>query len=156
MTGIEKYILNLDNLDIASLLENWTWLTREKSIVALTKAGDILLKGRTDELYFLDIGIGEIKLISQNYHDFFQNHLSEKVTEELLMPNLVEKLERKYSVLKPGQIFSYNLMPILGGLYDETNMFPLDIYEHFGITGEVHNRLKNLPNGTSIKIDFEK
>ncbi len=156
MTEIEKYILNLDNLVLDKLLENWTWLTGEKCIVAITKAGDMLLKDRNNELHFLDTGLGVIKLISQNYQDFFQNHLSEKVTEELLLPNLIEKLERKYTKLKPGQIFSYNLMPILGGLYDETNMFPLDIYEHFGLTGEIHNKIKNLPDGTSIKIDFKK
>jgi len=141
---------------LARLLENWTWLTSEKSIVALTKSGDILLKDRNDKLYFLDVGIGEIKLISQNYQDFFQNHLSENVTEEMLMPNLIDKLERKYTNLKPGQVFSYNLLPILGGQYDESNIFPVDIYEHYSLTGIIHNKIKNLPDETRIKIDFEK
>ena len=107
-------------------------------------------------MYFLDTGLGEIKLISQNYLDFSQNHLSENVRAELLMPNLVDKLERKYTNLKPRQVFSYKLLPILGGLYDENNMFPLDIYEHFGLTGIIHNRIKDLPDETRIKIDFEK
>ncbi len=156
MTEIEKYILNFDNLDLTGLLENWTWLTGEKSIVAITKAGDMLLKDRNNELYFLDTGLGEIKLISQNYLDFSQNHMSENVIEELLMPNLVDRLDRKYTNLKPGQVYSYNLLPILGGIYDETNMFPLEIYEHFGLTGEIQNKIKNLPDGTRIKIEFEE
>jgi hypothetical protein len=156
MTEIEKYILNLDNLDLSGLLESWIWLTGVKTIVALTKAGDVLFKDRNNELYFLDTGIGEMKLISHNYLDFFQNQLSEKVMDELLMPDLVDNLQRKYTNLKPGQVYSYNLLPILGGLYDEINMFPLDIYEHFGLTGEIHNKIRNMPDGTGIKIEFEK
>ena len=156
MTEIDKSILKFDNLDLTRLLESWTWLTGGKSIVALTKVGDMLLKDRNNELYFLDAGNGEIRLISHNYIDFFQNQLSENVLAEILLPNLVDKLDSKYTNLKPGQVYSYHLLPILGGLYNETNMFPLDIYEHFGLTGIIHNRIKDLPDETRIKIDFEK
>lgn len=149
---IEKYLIPLDKLDLAKVLSTWTWLTGDKSIVALTKSGDVLLKDTIGHLYFLDVGGGTIEFKADNYKDFFEKKLSYELTEELLLPIVVDKLEQHGIKLIPGQVYSYTLLPIIGGTYDEKNMFAVDLYEHYNLTGEMHFQLKDSPDGTDVKI----
>jgi hypothetical protein len=152
----QKYILTLDNLDLAKIMSSWTWLIgNDKTVVALTKAGDAIIKDNFEKLYFLDVGCGELNLISDNYLDFTHAKLKEETMEELLLPGLVDKLERENIILKPMQVYSYTLLPILGGKYDENNMYTLDIYEHYNLTGDLHYQLKDNPDGTRVDIEVK-
>jgi hypothetical protein len=150
---IEKYLIPTDDLNLTKIVSTWTWLTGDKSIVALTKSGDALLKDENGHLYFLDVGCGTFELKASNYRDFLDKKLSYDLTEELLLPTVVDKLEQHGIILKPGQVYSYNLLPIIGGTYDEKNMFALDVYEHFNLSGEIHFKIKNMPDGTRVEIN---
>jgi hypothetical protein len=152
---IEKYLIPTDKLDLSKVLSTWTWLTGDKSIVALTKSGDALLKDTSGHLFFLDVGCGTIELKANNYRDFFDNKLSYELTEELLLPAVVDKLEQHGIILKSGQIYSYTLLPIMGGTYDENNMFAVDLYEHYNLTGDIHFQIKDTPDGTKVEIRVE-
>lgn len=149
---IEKYLIPTDKLDLTKVLSTWTWLTGDKSVVALTKSGDALLKDGDGHLYFLDVGGGTIEFRANNYHDFLKNKLSYELTEELLLPSVVDKLEQHGIRLEPGQVYSYIKLPIIGGTYDEKNMYALDIYEHYNLSGEIHFLLKDLPDGTYLEL----
>lgn len=152
MTKIEKYTVCIDNLDLNRIINSWTWLTGAKRVVALTKAGDMLLADSSDKLYFLNIGVGSIELVCENYNDFFENKLDAILLEEILMPDLVDELETRKAKLKPGQVYSYAMLPIYGGTYDVKNMGPIDLYEHYELTGTIHYKIKDLPEGTPIKV----
>ena len=152
MTKIEKYTVCIDNLDLNRIINSWTWLTGAKRVVALTKAGDMLLADSSDKLYFLNIGVGSIELVCENYNDFFENKLDAILLEEILMPDLVDELETRKAKLKPGQVYSYAMLPIYGGTYDVKNMGPIDLYEHYELTGTIHYKIKDLPDGTPIKL----
>ncbi len=152
---IEKYLIPTDKLDFSRILSTWTWLTGDKSIVALTKSGDALLKDNNGNLYFLDVGGGTIELKSNNYSDFFDNKLSYELTEELLLPAVVDKLEQHGITLREGQVYTYSLLPIIGGTYDEKNMFALDLYDHYNLTGDIHFQIKDTPDGTKVEIKVE-
>ena len=103
------------------------------------------------KLWFLDVGYGNIKLISNNFSDFFNRKLNEDVIKEVLLPQLIDNLESEYR-LKSNEVFGYTLLPIFGGHYDNKNMYPLDIYEHYELCGEIHLKIKDLPDGTSIQM----
>ncbi|MES2430763.1 MAG: T6SS immunity protein Tdi1 domain-containing protein [Bacteroidota bacterium] len=150
---VEKYIIPLDKIDLAKILSTWVWLTSSKSIVGLTKSGDALLKNEQDHLFFLDVGGGTCEFKADNYQDFFDQKLNYELTEELLLPVLVDKLELHGIILKPKQVYSYIILPIIGGAYDEKNIYAVDLYEHYNLTGEMHFQLKDLPDGT--KVDTE-
>lgn len=149
---LEKYLIPTNDLNLMRILSTWTWLTVDKSIVALTKIGDALLKDNDGHLYFLDVGCGTLELKANNYNDFFKKKLDYELTEELLLPVVVDNLEKHGIKLKPGQVYSYTLLPILGGTYNEKNMFAVDIYEHYNLTGEIHFQLKDKPDGTHANI----
>jgi hypothetical protein len=153
--NIQDYLIPLDKLDLKKVLSTWTWLTGDKSIVALTKAGDALLKDKIGGLYFLNVGFGTIELKSNNYHDLFDKKLGYELTDELLFSVIVDMLELHGKILKEDQVYSYIMLPILGGAYNEENMFPCDIYEHYNLTGEIHLEIKDKPDGSKVEIIVE-
>ena len=153
MTNIKTYIISLDDIDLKRILETWTWLTGEnKTVIALTKLGDALLKDTDNKLYFLNTGEGDLKTISENYMDFINAKLDNEVYEELFLPTLVDELNRNDKQLLPKQVYSFYKLPLLGGTYDTENIYVLNLYEHYNLTGEIHLQLKDLPDGTKINI----
>jgi len=156
LPNIQNYTLPLASIDRSKILSSWTWLIGDQcSIVALTKAGDALLKDTEGHLNFLDIGQGTLSFISNNYLDFEEDNLSEEVLDEVLLPLLVDQLEANNLVLKPGQVYSYRLLPILGGEYDDTNMYAGNLYEHFSLSGKMHAQIKDAPDGTRFRLELE-
>ena len=152
---IEKYLIPITNIDLERIISSWQWLAIDKTIVAITKSGDILLKDKNDFLFLLITSLGTIEYKMDDYHDFFNNKASYDLLEDLLLPSLVDKLENNGLILLEEEVYSYTLLPILGGAYDETNIFALNLYEHFMLTGLIHSQIRDKPDGTIAEIKFE-
>jgi hypothetical protein len=156
LPNIQKYTLPLASIDLSKILSSWTWLIGDQcSVIALTKAGDALLKDAEGHLNFLDIGQGTLTFISNNYLDFEEANLSEDIMDEVLLPLLVNQLEANNLVLKPGQVYSYRLLPILGGEYAETNRYAGNLYEHFSLSGKMPAQIKDAPDGIRFRLELE-
>ncbi len=154
MTDIKTYIISLGDIDLKRILETWTWLTGEnKTVIALTKLGDALLKDTDNKLYFLNTAEGSLKIISENYLDFIDLKLDNEVYEELFLTKLVDELNRNYKLLSPKQVYSFYKLPLIGGTYDMENIYAVNLYEHYNLTGEIHLQLKDMPDGTKININ---
>jgi hypothetical protein len=153
---ISKYLIPLDNIDLTKIISTWTWLTEEKEIIALTKSGNALLKDKVGRLYFLDTGSGVFKYKGENYNDFFENNLDEEIAEEMLLPTIIDQLESDEMKLGPDQVYSFTILPVLGGSFDAENRFIVNIYEHYNLTGDIHFQLKDLPDGTKVEINVKK
>jgi hypothetical protein len=52
--------------------------------------------------------------------------------------------------LGPGECFGYKVPPVLGGEVNLNNFEPTDLQVHFGILGQIHRQVKDLPHGTPI------
>jgi hypothetical protein len=144
MTDLNRYTISLETVNLKKVLSTWIWLTGEdKTIIAITIGGDAVLKDPKNNLYFLDVGGGELILISDNYLDFTEDKLSAEDMEELLLIELIAEMNHEDMKLAPGQVFSYTLLPLLGEAYDGKNMLPVDLYEHFSLAGEMHYKMKD-------------
>jgi len=51
-----------------------------------------------------------------------------------------------------GQLYSYKILPIIGGDYSVDNFEPMDIEVHFSFTGQIHKQIKDLPSGTKVEF----
>ena len=144
MINKDHYLLPLNGLNLTRILGSWIWLIgANKTVVALTKSGDMLLTDGSGNLYFLDTGSGRMEMVAKNYLYFLENKLSDELLDELVMPNLVDKLNVDGIALNAGQVYSYLILPILGGAYDGSNIYPLEIYEHYNLTGEMHQKIRD-------------
>ncbi|HEX8546199.1 MAG TPA: T6SS immunity protein Tdi1 domain-containing protein [Cytophagaceae bacterium] len=153
MASLHDYLVPIEKLNLGQLLETWKWLTgKDKTVIALTKMGDAILKDSNNSLYHLDTGGGEIELKSKNYLDFFEGKLEGEEYELILLPNLVEELKDKGQMLGMYQVYAFIKIPLLGGTYNTDNIYIVDLYEHYSLTGEFHFKLKDLPAGTDVEV----
>ena len=156
MKHYNSYIISLTDIDLSMILKTWKWLIEaDKTIIALTKMGDASLKDNDNKLYHLDTGLGELNGICENYYDFMEGKVDAKIYDEILLPYLVDELEKCGKILNPKQVFAYYKIPLIGGAYEKGNIYSLNVYEHYSLTGEIHLQLKGLSNGTKIEFVTE-
>ncbi len=68
----------------------------------------------------------------------------------MVRPQLVGDILATGKRLQPGQCFGYKVPPVLGGEVEPDNFEPTDLQVHFGILGQIHREVKDLPEGTPI------
>jgi hypothetical protein len=151
---------NLDDLTVKfnsdtsnRLTENWTWLIgSDKKVLLVTIIGDMFVMDKSKRVYWLDVGTGEFKLVADCIDDFEEKLKNVEQVNEWFMIELATALRHSHNKLKDGQLYSYKMLPIIGGEYSPDNFAPLDIIEHFGYTGAIHKQIKDLPDGTKVEI----
>lgn len=156
MLDKEKYLVPAEPYENSTLLSEWKWLTGEDMrVIALTKTGDCLLQNKDNNLLFLDTGFAHITFISDDWHDFPDRNLSIETLEQILQNEVVDHLEECGVILKEGEVYSFKTLPVLGGEYDEKNMFPMNVVEHFKSTGKAQFKIKDLPVEPDVEEETE-
>jgi len=143
-----RYTVNLTHIDHKKLLDPWRWLIGEdKQIIVVTKIGDVVLKDPDNKLYLLSTADGTIEHLSNYADDFFKNRLSAQQYYEIFQPRFIEDLEdteQGNKKLKEGEVYAYNILPILGGSYILENICIVEIYAHFASTAQIHKDIDEL------------
>ena len=150
--------ITLDDLTVknnqshsSSLTEDWLWLVgKDKRPILISAIGDLFLEDESKKIYWLDTGAGNLELIADNIQDFQEKLQNNELANEWLLINLVINLKESGKILDEGQIYTYKILPVLGGEYTVDNFEPTDIEVHFSVTGQLHRQIKDLPPGTKI------
>ena len=112
----------------------------------------MFIADKTGKVYWLEIGGGELNLIAGTNQEFNDKLKDIDHVNEWFLIELTTELKNSTKKLKDGQLYSYKKLPIIGGDYTVDNFAPRDIEEHFGYTGRIHKQIKDLPDGTRVKI----
>ncbi len=151
LPGYKKLFKDINKIDIKDICSSWQWnLFEQKSVVAISCTGDIYLTGKDGTVNWLHTGTAEIIRIANDMKDF-----------EILLNNpksghfwgqtvLVEGLISKGKILKENEVYSFKIIPALGGDYSLENFEPTDISVHFALTGQINEQIRNLSDGTVI------
>lgn len=144
--------VNFNHLNREELLSEWRWLIGPtKQPILLAAIGDAYLQDAEDgTIHLLDVGGGAVEQIADSV-DEFQALLgdSEFVTDSFV-PGTIVQLRNAGKTLEAGQIYSYVQPPVLGGAYSIENLTPTDISVHYSVLGQIHEQVKDLPEGTPI------
>lgn len=151
--SLDDLTVEFDNDTSDRLTENWTWLIgTNKKVLLVSIIGDMFLTDNNKRVYWLDVGGGEFKLVADTIRDFEERLKDIEQVNEWFMIDLVTELRQSEKKLKHGQVYSYYKLPIIGGDYTADNFAPLSIEEHFVYLGDIHKQIKDLPDGTKVKI----
>ena len=156
--SIQQLTKDTRNVDLEDICSCWQWcLTDQKAVALISNVGDMFLIGKDDTINWLDTGTGELKKIAENVQQFEQLLNDETNIDNWFLPRLVEQLIESGKILKENEVYSFKVLPVLGGDYSIDNLEPIDISVHFAFTGQICEQLKDLPEGTKINsIKFEK
>jgi hypothetical protein len=144
--------VNFAHIDRAALLVDWQWMIGgHKLPILVTAMGTVFVQDTQDgRISLLDPGEGKLREIADSI-EAFQQLLSDQ--EFVLTEFLVEdfaSLRNGGTSLAPGQVFGFVQPPVLGGSFDVGNLEPTDVQIHFSLSGQIHQQVKNLPDGAPV------
>jgi len=155
--SLEHLIKEIDTVDIADITSSWQWcLGNMHAVVTISCLGDMFLIGDDNAVYWLQTDRGKLSKVAENFEEY-QKFLSySEKTDDWFLPSLVEKLLNADKTLKPNQVYSYKMLPVLGGEYTVENIEPVDMSVHFSFSGQICEQIKDLPDGTKVNFNFIK
>src|SRR5262249_28104103 len=135
-----------------AVLDDWRWLVGpELQLWRVTKAGDALLRKSADgPIHFLDVMAGKVERVADNEAAFERAVTLPENADRWLMPEVVDG--QAALGMQPGadECLSFRHPPVLGGQIDPGNSETCSVLVHFSIAGQIHQQVKDLPQGTKI------
>jgi hypothetical protein len=136
-----------------NLLAEWRWLLGGlPRLVGWSAAGDLFVRDDGGNVLRLDTGGGELERVAPSI-EAFEHALSDpdRAAELLLLP-VVYAFEARHGALGTTECLGFTTLPILGGSYTVENRYRLPVREHASFTGDLHRQLRDLPDGTAVRI----
>lgn len=153
----DELTVSPDDVDLDGLLSEWRWLADESyQPVVITALGDLFLRHADSRIFWLQAGWGQLVEVADSADEFKQLMTQPENAIEWFNPQLVGDILATGMRLDPGECFGYKVPPVLGGEIVPDNFEQTDLHVHFGILGQIHRQVKDLPPGTPIgEITFE-
>ncbi len=151
--NLNDLTVNFDYSKEENLLEAWKWLIGEEKHPILISGigdGDMFLQNEKGEVFWLDIGRGELIQVANSVEEFKALLEDEETVREWFLVELVAALKRAQISLGANQVYGYKPLPMLGGEYSSENLEPTDIEIHFQLAVQIHEQMKDLQDGTQI------
>ncbi len=151
----QDLIVSLDGIDIDRLLEFWRWLipVTDRPLFA-TAIGDLFLAATDRSIRWLEMGVGELRTVAASEEEFQIAVTEPDKSSFWFGAVLIDRLREAGKVLKTAECYSYWQLPILGGTYEPENFRIYDVTHHFRVWGPIHEKLRDLPDGTTFEFEF--
>jgi hypothetical protein len=145
-------------LDFDELMECWRWLVDDSfRPVLLSATGDFFLADGAGTVHWLDTGWGTLTKVANNVDEFNRLRVDPTNARQWFRASLIGQLKGAGVTLGQGQCYGWKVAPVLGGQQAPENLEPTGLSVHFGILGQIHRQVKDLPPGTKIgKIGFKQ
>ncbi len=153
MIDINDYLIDQAGKDWGQLLSDWIVLFPEDFTVwMVNRFGDVFAIFDDDSVHMLDVGAGTLTRMADSQDDFCQQiGMGDNANNWLMIP-LVDACVAAGMRLGPDQCYSFKTPPVLGGQYDTGNSEPMDLAVHYSFLADIHRQIKDLPDGTQIKL----
>lgn len=143
--------VSLDNVDFDDILSDWRWLVgQEYTPVLISALGDLFLRHDDGRIFWLNVGWGQLLEVAASAAEFKQFMVQPSNAAEWFVPTLVGDILSSGKKLGSGECFSYQIPPAFGGEIEPDNFEPTNMSVHFSILGQIHEQVKDLPEGASI------
>lgn len=145
-------------MNLETICSDWKWcLQDQKTVAMISSIGDLFVVGKDESINWLDTGYGVLTRIADNIQQFKLLLKDENNIENWFLASLVEQFISNGILLNENEVYGFKTFPALGGDYSLDNFEPTNIYIHFAFAGQIHEQIKDLPEGTKInKVTFKK
>lgn len=100
----------------------------------------------------MNTGTGELTPVAASAPEF-QTLLSTDQANEWFLPELVAKLHAAGKIPGPGECFTFVTLPVFSqGHYEVSNLNPVPVREHFGVTGRTIREIAGYPDGAQVRV----
>lgn len=135
------------------ILASWSWLTSDLPVL-FTILGDVFVQADNGVVSFLDVAKGTLEEVSKDGSSFQELLTQEEFVKDKLHPDTVALYLRSGKRLNPGKCYSYKQPLILDGDDQVHNLKICAIEDHLKTMGEVHEKIKDVPEDEVIEDDL--
>lgn len=139
--------------DHQDLLTNWRWLIGGlPTLLGWSSAGDLFVAQPSGVVQRIDTGYGELEPVAESIAQFEEALRDPEVEWELCLLPVVRQFEQEHGPLLGDECLGFTTLPIFKGSYAADNRFRLGIGEHAAFTGDLHGKLRDLPDGAPVRL----
>jgi hypothetical protein len=155
--NLNDYILDHSKVDWPNVLRDWLWLIPDHLTVwIMNRFGDLFVVLDDGTIHMLEIGGGRITKIAESRDDFADKIDGGENANQWLMIPLVDKLVSAGVRLSKGTCYGYRIPPVIGGDYTVENTAVVSIPEHYSFHADIHQQIKNVPDGAKVVLKIKK
>ncbi|PIQ46940.1 MAG: hypothetical protein COW03_17470 [Cytophagales bacterium CG12_big_fil_rev_8_21_14_0_65_40_12] len=143
--------VDFSHINPDKLLQDWVWLIGEgKKPILVSSIGDLFLTDKSGKCFWLNAGEGILEEVAESLEEFEIKLKDNKYVNEWFLIALVKIFKEKGFELTDRCLYSFKKLPVLGGEYEPENFEITDIEVHFSLSGQINQKIKDLPEGTNI------
>lgn len=138
-------------------------LKGQNEIILISDVGDLFVLGkkslfrRKRPVFWLNTRTGTLRKVADSHEHFEMLLKNTENFESLFLVSIVEQLRIRGMEIQANEVYSCKILPVLGGKITFENFEPVDISVHFAFTDQIHEQIKDLPEGTKINsVKFER
>ncbi|WDE96574.1 DUF1851 domain-containing protein [Lentisphaera profundi] len=136
------------------ILSSWSWLTTDLPVL-FTAMGDVFVQAEDATVLLLDVTVGELIEVAKNGEEFQQLLTDNEFVADKFCADTVASYLRAGKELNAGKCYGYKKPLVLGGDEKVHNLKVSAIEDYLKAMGELHEKLKDLPDQSKIDMDFE-
>ena len=150
---IHDYLIDTTSVDWPKALKTWTWLIpNDFTLWFANRFADLFVVMSDNSIHMLDVGAGTFTKIANSREEFSILIDEDDNANEWLMIPLVNELVQLDILLQPGQCYGFKYPPVLGGQHSVENVGVLPVWDYLGTQGSIHEQLRDVPDGTPVKL----
>ena len=114
--------------------------------------GDVFFEVQAGTVWWLSTATGSLEQVAES-RDKFRELLGTEKADEWFLPGLVEALRSSGKILTTDQCYTYAILPVFAeGTFSVENMNPVSAAEHYSLAGNVHESIRQLPEGAKVQV----
>ena len=151
--NVNDYLIDHSGFAWSDLLDDWRWLLASPATVWLcNRFAELVLVMQDGTVSYLEASAGVLRSIATSRQDFIAKLDQGDNANEWLMIPLVDKCIAAGKMLGPNQCYGFTTPPVLGGAYDLANIEVTDLPVYLAVMGQIHGQIKDVPDGTKIRM----
>jgi hypothetical protein len=151
--NLSNYLIDQDGHDWSEILFDWHWLLpAEFTVWMVNRFGDVIFVSTDGAVHLLDIGVGQVKQLAASREEFIVKVDVDGNADNWLLISLTDKCVESGLTLDRSQCYSHKIAPVFGGEYIVGNIHVIDLAVNFSLLAQIHQQIKDLPDGTQVKF----
>jgi hypothetical protein len=151
--NVNDYLIDHSDFAWSDLLDDWRWLLAAPPTVWLcNRFAELVLVMQDGTVSYLETSAGALKKIAASRQDFIVKLDQGDNANEWLMIPLVDRCRAAGKMLGPNQCYGFTTPPVLGGAYALPNIEATDLTVYLAVMGQIHRQIKDVPDGTKIRM----
>lgn len=153
MASWSQVTLQPSDMSVEALRNGWRWLLGDDWTPLLFSAiGDVFLELSAGTVWWLSTATGALEQVASS-REAFRERLGSDAANEWFLPGLVDALIAQGQVLEEDQCYTFAIFPIFSeGSFSAENMHPASAMSHFKASGEIHQSIRQLPDGAQVQL----